>query len=142
MWQRLQTLYLAISTIIVASFFFTDMAVILTPEGTELSIKYSEKIIYLIFNIMLISGMGTALFSFKVRLLQLRVTVLMSILLLGFQAWLGYDFFMNKDNMVFSFTIVLPIVAIILNLLAVRAIALDEAMVQSSARLRGGRRRR
>ena len=136
MWQRIQTLFLAISTLIVASFFFTNIAVILGPEGQEVSIKYSEKIIYLIFNIMLLSGMGTALFSFKVRLLQLRVVVLMSILLLGFQLWLGYDFFQNKDEMVFSYTIILPTVAIIINLLAVRAIALDEAMVQSSSRLR------
>ncbi len=141
MWQRIQTLYLAISTILIGSLFFVNMATIIGDQGQELSIKLTEKMVYLLFLIMIFTGNGTALFSFKVRLLQLRVVIIMSLLLLGFQVWLGFDFFQNKDVMVFSFTMVFPIVAMILNLLAARAIGLDEAMVQSSHRLRSGRRR-
>ncbi|MDE5890018.1 MAG: DUF4293 family protein, partial [Bacteroidales bacterium] len=95
-----------------------------------------------LFLISLFSANVIGLLTFRARLLQMRVCILAALLLVGFQIWIGADFFRYKDSMIFSFTAVFPIVAAILDVLAARAIALDEAMVQSAARLRGKRKRK
>jgi len=142
MWQRIQTLYLAVASILVGSLFFCTMATILGPDGTEVEIRYYEKLAFLLFLISLFSANVIALFTFKARLLQMRVCVLAALLLIGFQIWIGVDFFRYRNEMIFSFTAVFPIVAAILDILAARAIAMDEAMVQSASRLRSSRRKR
>ena len=45
-------------------------------------------------------------------------------------------------RMIFSFTAIFPVIAAILNMLAARNIALDEAMVQSTYRLRKSKHRK
>lgn len=140
MWQRIQTLYLGISTILIGALFFSKVATIIGPEEEEIFIMYYEKTAYLLFAIMVFSANSIALFSFKSRLLQMRLCVLSAILLTAFQVWIGIDFFTNKNEMVFSYTAIFPIVSVILDLLAARNIALDEAMVQSAYRLRKAKR--
>lgn len=142
MWQRIQTLYLAIASILTGSLFFCRMATVLGPDGASVDIMYYEKLPFLLFLISLFSANVIALCTFKARILQMRVCILASLLLLGFQIWLGVDFLKNRNDMVFSITAVFPIVAAILDVLAARAIALDEAMVQSAARLRSSRRKK
>ena len=140
MWQRIQTLYLGISTILIGALFFSKVATIIGPEEEEIFIMYYEKTAYLLFAIMVFSANSIALFSFKSRLLQMRLCVLSAILLTAFQVWIGIDFFTNKNEMIFSYTAIFPIVSVILDLLAARNIALDEAMVQSAYRLRKAKR--
>lgn len=142
MWQRVQTLYLAIATVLVGTMFFSNFGTIIDPDGAVETLKYTNYLAWLLFLISLLSANGIALFSFKVRMLQMRVSVLAALLLIGFQAWIAVKFFQMKDEMVFSFTAVFPIVAAILDVLAARNIFLDEAMVQSAARLRKSKRRR
>ena len=107
-----------------------------------MDVKYYEKLPYLIFLISLFTANAIALLSFRTRILQMRVSILAALLLTGFQIWLGVDFFRHRNEMIFSFTAVFPIVAAILDVLAARNIALDEAMVQSASRLRGSRRKK
>ncbi|MCM1501220.1 MAG: DUF4293 domain-containing protein [Bacteroidales bacterium] len=152
MWQRIQTLYLAVASILVGSLFFCTMATALGPNGESVDIHYYEKTAFLIFLISLFSANVIALLTFKARMLQMRVCVLAALLLIGFQIWIGVDFYHGQitgieingieGKMTFSITAVFPIVAAILDVLAARAIALDEAMVQSASRLRSGRRRK
>lgn len=149
MWQRIQTLYLGIATALIISMFFCNAGTFIGPEGSE-TIRYYEKTSYLMFLIMVAMSNGISLFSYKARLLQMRITVISAILLLALQIWLGIDFArfqlgIGTDTasvkMIFSFTAVFPLIASILDLLAARNIALDEAMVQSSYRLRKSKRR-
>ena len=42
MWQRIQTLYFAIATGLVASMFFSNIATVIGPGGEELGIRYYE----------------------------------------------------------------------------------------------------
>ena len=142
MWQRVQTLYLAVASVLVGSMFFCKFATILGPQGESVDIMYYEKLPFLLFLISLFSANVIALFTFRSRMLQMRVSVLAVLLLVGFQVWLGVDFFRHKNEMVFSFTAVFPIVAAILDVLAARNIFLDEAMVQSASRLRASKRRK
>ena len=77
--------------------------------------------------------------------------MLSAILLVFFQIWLGVGFArfqlgIGMENtgakMIFSFTAIFPVIAAILDMLAARNIALDEAMVQSAYRLRKTRHRK
>lgn len=142
MWQRVQTLYLGIATILVISMFFSRFATIPGPEGSVETVGYHEYVPYLLFLIMLTAANLIALGAFKVRMLQMRVCILASILLLAFQIWLGIDIIRHRSEMSFSFTAVFPAVAMILDLMAARNIFLDEAMVQAASRLRGPRHRK
>ena len=145
MWQRIQTLYLAIATILVASMFFCNFATILGPEGSTETLKYVEYgkfKPFLLFLIMLIAANGIALASFKVRMLQMRVCILAAILLIAFQVWIGILVLQHREDMVFSFTAVFPLVAAILDILAARNIFIDEAIVHAASHLRGSRKKR
>lgn len=142
MWQRIQTLYLGISTILTASMFFSNFATVLGPDGTSEKIGYGEYVPYLLFLIMLTAANVTAIATFKARMLQMRVCILTAILQLAFQLWLAVDIIRHWNEMVFSITAVFPLVAIILDLLAARGIFMDEAIVHAASHLRGDRRKR
>ena len=105
MWQRIQTLYIGIATALTVSMFFSRMATIIGPEGSELVIRYYEKVPYLVMLIMLLTAGICAIFSYKSRLLQARVCILTALMLLGFQIWLGIDFLRFRNDMVFSITL-------------------------------------
>ena len=142
MWQRIQTLYLALATALLSSMYFCKFATIVGPEGSELNIIYWEKIPYLVLLTLCAAGNLFSLFAFKIRMPQMRVATASAILLLAFQCWIVVDFASLWNEMTFSVTALFPLVAAILDILAARSILLDEAMVQSSARLRASRRKR
>ena len=142
MWQRIQTLYLALATALLSSMYFCKFATIVGPEGSELNIMYWEKIPYLVLLTLCAAGTLFSLFAFKIRMPQMRVATASAILLLAFQCWIVVDFASLWNEMTFSVTALFPLVAAILDILAARSILLDEAMVQSSARLRASRRKR
>ena len=142
MWQRIQTLYLAIATALLASMFFCKFATIVGPQGNDLEIMYWEKIPYV--TLLAISTLGNifSLFAFKIRMPQMRVATGAAILLLALQCWIVVDLARNWNEMSFSVTALFPLIAAILDIMAARSILLDEAMVQSSARLRASKRKR
>ena len=142
MWQRIQTLYLAIATALLASMFFCKFATIVGPQGNDLEIMYWEKIPYV--TLLVISTLGNifSLLAFKIRMPQMRVATGAAILLLAFQCWIVVDLARNWNEMSFSVTALFPLIAAILDIMAARSILLDEAMVQSSARLRASKRKR
>lgn len=117
------------------------MATVVGAEGAETYIYYYEFTPFLILNIMLSVANICALASYKFRMLQMRVSILSAIMMIGYQVWLAVDYFTFKEA-VFSPTAIFPLVCVILNILAARAIFLDEAMVQSASRLRGAKRKR
>ncbi len=141
MWQRVQTLYLAIATGLLISLFFCNCAKIVGPMGDVETVAYREKLPYLLFLIIVTAANLFALFLFKIRLFQMRVCIFTAIVLIGFQIWLGVDIIRNLRHMAFSFTAIFPIVAAILDTLAARAILSDEAVVRSASHLRSARRK-
>ena len=131
MWQRIQTLYIGIATVLTSSMFFCRMATIIGPQGVELDIRYYEKFPYLIMLIMLLSAGICAIFSYKNRLLQARVCILSALMLLGFQIWLGIDFLRFRNEMAFSITLLFPMVSAVLNIIAARGDLIDEMTLQA-----------
>ena len=142
MWQRIQTLYLAVATALLTSMFFCKFATILGPDGVEISIKYLEKVPYLVLLAVALAGNVFSLFAFKIRIPQMRVATVAALILLAFQIWIIVDVVRGWNEMVFSVTALFPLVAMVLDILAARNIMLDEAMVQSASRLRASKRRR
>ena len=131
MWQRIQTLYIGIATALTVALFFCRMATIIGPGGEELDIMYHEKLPYLVMLIMLLTAGVCSIFSFKSWALQARVCMLTALMQIGFQIWLGIDFFRFRTDMVFSFTMIFPIVSAILNIMAARSALVDAMTMQA-----------
>lgn len=144
MWRRIQTLYLAISTGLIASMFFCDLATIIGPDGSEIFIRYYEKNSFLVLMIMILTAHVCALLSFKAWGLQSRVSMISCLLSLGFQIWLGIDFVSMRNDMVFNITGIFPMVCVILDVLAARAAMIDQFTLTAvgSARKAGKKRRK
>ena len=131
MWQRIQTLYLGISTALVFSMFFCDFATIVGANGAESIIAYREKLPYLVLMIMLLTSHIAATASFKTFFLQARVSVIAGLLALGFQAWIAIDVLQNMKDMTFSFTAIFPLAAAVLDFMSAKRSMVDELTVQT-----------
>ena len=133
MWQRSQTLYLAVSTILIAVLFFSDKA------G---EIPYTAYVPYLILLILITLLNILALTTWKFRVFQFRTANLSAILTFALQAWLAVDFVVTGNSPLFHLSAVFPLVAVILYILAARGIWADEMMVRSASRLRAAKRKK
>jgi len=131
MWQRIQTLYLGIATALMFSMFFCSFATIAGPDGTEITIRYSEKLSYLSLMIMIFIAHVAAVASFKAFFLQARVCAIAGLLALGFQIWLAIDMFINRSDMSFSITALFPLAALVLDLMAAKKSMVDEMTLQA-----------
>lgn len=133
MWQRVQTLYLAIATALVAAMFFCNKA------GDISFVSYWP---YLVLIILITLLNVLALTTFRIRVFQVRTTVLSALLTLALQAWLVVDFIVTGNDPVFHVPAVFPLLAVILDVMAARAIWADELLVRSSSRLRSSSRKK
>ena len=136
MWKRIQTLYLALSTGLTASLFFCRYATDLTLTGSESVIMYYEYIPYLLMLIMLLTADVFAICSFKTPMLQARISMISALVSLGFMIWLGFEFLMYKSQMIFSVTMLFPLLIAFLNFLAGRSAMLDGFTIQVARRKR------
>ena len=142
MWQRIQTLYLGISTALVFSMFFCTFATIIGPQGEELTIGYHEKLPYLTMLIMLFTAHIAATASFKAFFLQARVAMIAALMAIGFQIWLAVDIFRFHNEMSFSITAIFPLAATILDVMAAKRSLVDEMTITAVKSTRASRRGR
>ena len=142
MWQRIQTLYLGISTALIFSLFFCTFATIIGPGGAEATIAYREKLPYLVLMVMLITAHIAATASFKAFFLQARVAMIAGLLAFGFQIWLGIDMLMNLKTMSFSLTALFPLTAGVLDFMAAKRSLVDEMTIQAVKSTRKTRKNR
>ena len=142
MWQRIQTLYLGISTALIFSMFFCTFATIIGPGGAEATIAYREKLPYLVLMVMLITAHIAATASFKAFFLQARVAMIAGLLAFGFQIWLGIDMLMNLKTMSFSLTALFPLTAGVLDFMAAKRSLVDEMTIQAVKSTRKNRKNR
>ena len=142
MWKKAHTYLIAIATILSISMFFCRFATIIGPDGSEATIRYSEKLSYLTLLIMLITSHIAATASFKAFFLQARVSVIAGLLAIGFQIWLAIDFFINRNVMTFSITALFPLAAAFLDFMAAKRSMVDELTVQTVKTARKSRKNR
>ncbi len=143
MWQRVQTLYLAISTILIAVMLFSNEAVCYGANGEVIeSIGFTQKITHLILLIIILILNFLALTVMSHRVFQLRTAVLAAIVTLVLQIWIAVDYFNIGSVFVFRLPAVFPAACVILDVLAARGILADQMLVESSSSLRKSRAER
>ena len=147
MIQRIQTVYLLIvAALLVATMclpmgYFTDSMGEHAFKALGIEIGGSYQSTWGLFGILVLSAMVAlaTIFLYKNRMLQIRMTIFNSLLLLGYYiAIVAFYFALSSDTNFFSvaWALCLPFIAIILNLLAIRSIGRDESMVKAADRLR------
>jgi len=141
MWQRIQTLYLAVSLGLVLAMCFGTAYQVANPDGM-LTVSYwqLQKPYFGILLGVLLSLVFLALVAYKSLILQMRLATLGGIVALGTQAWLAWMYF-TWEGPVFRWTVIFPLVIAISNLLAARSCFQDQLMVESAMRIRDRRRR-
>jgi len=140
MWQRIQTLYLLLSTVLLGLLFFLNKAVVPAADGIAQEITYTVYTPYLILLIIISLLHLIALTTFRVRVLQMRTAMFAALVTLGLQAWLAVDYFTADPGVVFRVSVLFPLAAIVLDVLAARSILADQLMVESVGRLRSRRK--
>lgn len=149
MIQRIQTIYLLVVAILMIVCLCNPVGTIIS-DTNEISEFYNLFIEmpdgtrdfapWAMFGILLIIALLSVvtIFLFKKRILQIRLTIFSSVMLIGYYLTLVAYVFMLVDETTFSvsWTVCLPLVSLILNWLAIRAIGADEALVRAYDRLR------
>ncbi len=151
MIQRIQSVYLLIVTILLVvaiclptgqfigengiSYVFKPLGI--TLENGELQTTWG------LLAILLLSAVVSlcSIFLYRNRMLQIRMTIFSSLLLIGFYIVFAVFWFVMKGKLgaasfQIGWALSLPAVCIILNYLAFRAIYRDEVMVRAADRLR------
>ena len=142
MWQRIQTLYLAVSTALLFVLFFSDACTVATPDGMQYVTYLGIRKPY--FGILLgilFAMTALALVTFKVRILQMRLSTLAGLVALGMTGWLAFLYFTAPENVTFKWTVIFPLIAAICDFLAARGCFQDQLMVESAYRIRESRKR-
>ncbi len=158
MWQRLQTLYLALGLALIVPLFFCNFFSFEAMGDGEYPvtefIRYREMGkwgLYLIMLIVVTLLQLLCISAFKARMVQMWLVIFNALVLVGFQVLIVFDIikfnrFVTAESIevykVAYVTSVFPVVVSILNFLAAKNIMLDEAMVQSASRLRSARKRK
>ena len=147
MIQRIQTVYILLAGILTSTLYKLKLADL--SVNNELMEFYSkgilkgEEVVFSGLPIFLFIGIiallhVAALFLYKKRIIQIRILVFTIILLLGLFGMFFYFTYMGFDDakVAFKIPVAFPLVAIILDWLAIRAIGKDEALVRSLNRIR------
>lgn len=152
MIQRIQSVYLLLVTILlivaacmpVGTFAGTDgvTAHVFRPLGVSLA-DGNVQSTWGLFGILVLAAVVACctIFLFRNRLLQIRLTIFNSILLIGYYIVFAVFLFVLKGRLSgadyqIGWALCLPVVCLVLNYLSVRAIYRDEALVRAADRLR------
>jgi len=147
MLQRIQTVYLLIAALLLGMLFLYPLADL--SVGSEIYrfsiegiFKGTEKVfnglpLFIFLSLIMLLHLYV-IFSFKKRIRQMRVLGFTIILLVGLFGLFFYFAYAGFEGATVSFKIpvVFPVVAAILDYLAIRNIGKDEALIRSIDRLR------
>lgn len=147
MIQRIQTVYLLISGLLIGFLFLLPFAEIVQGGAVYLFnikgivldgiLKQNGISISILIGIIMALH-GVAILSYKNRIRQIRLIVLLILLMLGLVGlFFFFTYYSFSDAQIsFKISVLFPIVAIILDYLAIRAIGKDEALIRSIDRIR------
>lgn len=147
MIQRIQTLFMLAAGMLIGSLYLQKFADIIVNNELHIfnafGIFKEESLLFSGLPLMILIGIITAmhfvaLVLFKKRILQIRILGFTIVLLLGLFGMFFYYIHATFEEVkvAYKVAIALPIVVIILDWLAIRAIGKDEALVRSLDRLR------
>ncbi len=147
MIQRIQTVYVFVATLLIGSLYKLKLGDL--SLNNELYTFFAKGIfkgetevvnglpIFLFIGIVAILHV-LVIFLYKKRVLQLRILVFTIILMLGLFGMFFYFAYASFEGakVAFKIPVAFPIVAAILDYLAIRAIGKDEALIRSLNRIR------
>jgi hypothetical protein len=147
MIQRIQTAYLLVAGLLTASLFKLNFAELVVNGEfhvfNALGIFNGETMVFDGLPVMIFIGLISllhfvAIFMYKKRIRQIRLVVFTIILLLGLVGLFFYFIYTGFDDakVAFKIPMAFPLIAVILDYLAIRAIGKDEALVRSLDRIR------
>jgi len=150
MLQRIQTLFLllAAAAMLVASvtplavFIFNGDKVVFEAMGIYLNDVLNDST-WGLFVVGIVSSVLSLLtvFLYKQRMLQIRLSIFNIVLMIGFYLYFGFVLYklFSVESLQFQKVgvgIIMPLIAIILTILAIRKIGADETLIRSLQRLR------
>ncbi len=147
MIQRIQTVYVFISAILITSLIKLKLADLSVNEELYTffakGIYNGENLVFnglaiLIFIILITLLHFIVIFLYKKRILQIRILVFTIVLLVGLFGMFFYFTYAGFTDVkvAFKIPVIFPVIAAILDFLAIRAIGKDEALVRSLNRIR------
>lgn len=147
MIQRIQTVFLFIAAILVSLLMFVTLANLSAGDQiynfTSKGIFQGETRIYnglaIYILVWLISVIHfVVILRYKKRIFQMRALVFTIVLLLGLFGMIMYFAYAGFEGakVAFKIPVVFPLIAVILDFLAIRAIGKDEALIRSLNRIR------
>ena len=156
MIQRIQTLYLLIVLVAMSLTLSLPSMRAISPEGIDFAFSNLRGLyqveqggfnitgvtMWLLFtNIIILVISLITIFTYRWRVIQMRLSSFNMVLLVGYYAIFFFTrYVILQQNIMasttFSWPIILPLIGAILTYLALRAIAKDEALVRSLDRLR------
>ncbi|MFI3285430.1 MAG: DUF4293 domain-containing protein [Rikenellaceae bacterium] len=153
MIQRIQTIYLLIATLIMASLFFVPLATFTTSgdiyDLSVMGIRSADgSMVYATQYLIIIAAITTLLpliniFLFKKRMLQIRLCVVQIVLALGTLAVAGVYYYLSNrffseelTNYSIRIACANPLIAILFDYLALKGIFKDEMLIKSLDRIR------
>ena len=147
MIQRIQTLYLFATAALMVTALLTPLAYFAagTDEFSLSDGEMSQSTIYMGIVMALAAAVPLVnIFLFKRRMLQIRLCAVELVLLLGSVAFIGIYYYLSARMISqaefhaqgFRIAAVFPLVALVLDYLAMRAIFKDELLVKSLDRIR------
>lgn len=104
--------------------------------------SYIRYVPYLVLIVIITLLNILALTSYRHRIFQFRTICLSAIITGALQIWLVTDYLLTSSEIVFKWTAVFPVVAVIFDILAARGVWADELMVRSASRLRAAKRKK
>lgn len=148
MIQRIQSLYILLSAILMGLLFVLPFAEIIQDNElyvfsfrgivTQGTVEENGLSLALFIGLIMLLHVYT-LFCYKKRILQIRLLVFSILLLIGlFGLFYFFTYYTFGDTAKISFKIavVFPLIAVILDYLAIRSIGKDEALIRSVDRIR------
>ncbi len=147
MIQRIQTAYLLVAGLLTASLYKLKFAELIVDGEVFIfdarGISSGETMEFDGLPIMIFIGLiallhFVAIFMYKKRIRQMRIVVFTIILLLGLFGLFFYFSYaaFNNAQVAYKVPMVFPLIAIIIDYLAIRAIGKDEELVRSLDRIR------
>lgn len=151
MIQRIQSVYLLLTTVLLLTAAFMPVGEMIEADQVTahvfkpLGISLAEgefQSTWGLFGILLLSAVisGCTIFLFRNRMLQIRMTIFSSLMLIGYYIALVVFIYMLKSDLQATFqlgwALCLPLICLVLNYLAFRGIYRDEIMVKAADRLR------
>ncbi|GHT74996.1 membrane protein [Bacteroidia bacterium] len=133
MIQRVQTIWLLLTALVIAIFFFIPDTAIVTAI---VEINSSNYLLDIELGLILILAI-TAIFLYKKRPLQIKccygILLLLAFFYISLYLLVQYP---GGNDVVWKLPVLIPLVTVIFVLLAIRAIQKDEKLVRSLDRLR------